>query len=637
MQKLGKKHIKNNYVYGIISILAILFPITYYPMIQGTDAFQILWMAQAIKEGALFSQPTWLISIFSYFGYYPFSHRAVGVPIILCLLLIMLEIISLGIEEAVLLYCIIVSLFTVISSKKLAETVFNGKWEQYLFTGATVFSTVIIMDISMTVSTRIIITIITMYMLDCSIKILKQKKMNYRNILSIISLILIGMFVHRLWTVVLIIPIIALIAKIILKLSRIRFYSLYLMIPIAVSLLIFGYNYFTIDPDKIFSPFFDNNTALGVTINLITHYTLQIGAILAFLPIGVIIVGKTIYRELKNNKEESIEQKNIIKHSKKYEEKTDIYYYLIQLMLFFFFTLFTFYAIVIFLPIIVILSIIGFKGLMIFLEKKLKLAIDKELILASILVLGASMYTLLYVIVWLPINYWHIVAMISLICISTVFFIFAHKLQIKNVNIQKLYALFKKTLILCAILAFTITTVVGRITYIQSSSFPWENRYLTEEEKDIINFLKQEEIEGIIFTINEHIAIRLTGGGFLPVFYDRSPIGPDGTPLYYNIITPEEVKNNTVFSISGIFRLSPFGYNRTHPIRQLYSKVRNLNVSREEHMIILKDNNIQYIISVNPQYYGEAYSPLKLELSLNADIDFMPVFSTKHFDIWNIY
>ena len=74
---------KPSLYYLVLVLVAIIFPLTTYPRIYGVDAFQVMWMANALRDGALFSDNTWLIHPASYFGYYPFSHRAIGVPMFL--------------------------------------------------------------------------------------------------------------------------------------------------------------------------------------------------------------------------------------------------------------------------------------------------------------------------------------------------------------------------------------------------------------------------------------------------------------------------------------------------------------------------------------------------------------------------
>ena len=45
---------KTSLYYFILVLLAILSPLTYYPLIYGVDGFELMWMANTLREGALF-------------------------------------------------------------------------------------------------------------------------------------------------------------------------------------------------------------------------------------------------------------------------------------------------------------------------------------------------------------------------------------------------------------------------------------------------------------------------------------------------------------------------------------------------------------------------------------------------------
>ncbi|GAH19570.1 unnamed protein product, partial [marine sediment metagenome] len=154
---------KTNLYYLVLVIVAIIIPLTTYPLIYGVDAFQVMWMANALKKGALFSENTWLISPFSYFGYYPFSHRAIGIPMFLAFLMSLLEFLSFGvfgITEAVLMFNIILIIIIYKCSRNLGNKLFEEEWSRFVFVAAILLSPNAIQDFAMTVSTRIIITIV---------------------------------------------------------------------------------------------------------------------------------------------------------------------------------------------------------------------------------------------------------------------------------------------------------------------------------------------------------------------------------------------------------------------------------------------------------------------------------------------
>ena len=160
---------KTSLYYLVLVLVAIIFPLTYYPRIYGKDGFQVIWMANALREGALFSDNTWLIHPTSYFGYYPFSHRAIGVPIFLAFLISLLNFFSLGIfgiTEAILAFNIILIIIIYKSSRNLGNRLFEEEWSRFIFVAAILLSPNVIYDTTMTVSTRIIITIVMIVLLN---------------------------------------------------------------------------------------------------------------------------------------------------------------------------------------------------------------------------------------------------------------------------------------------------------------------------------------------------------------------------------------------------------------------------------------------------------------------------------------
>ena len=46
----------NNQYYFLLVIVVIIILFTHYPRIYGVDAFQVVWMANALDDNALFSE-----------------------------------------------------------------------------------------------------------------------------------------------------------------------------------------------------------------------------------------------------------------------------------------------------------------------------------------------------------------------------------------------------------------------------------------------------------------------------------------------------------------------------------------------------------------------------------------------------
>jgi hypothetical protein len=180
-----------------------MFPLIHYPNIYGVDAFKYMWMAQALQNGALISENTWFIHPTSYLGYYPFSQTPIGVPLFLAILIEILNIISFGtfgITEAILALDIILILVTFKSAKSLGDTFFEEKWCKFIFVSAMVLSPDLIQETTMIVSTRLLITIVMMLLLNLNLKIILKKQKSIKKIIFyMILLFLIGALSHRLW------------------------------------------------------------------------------------------------------------------------------------------------------------------------------------------------------------------------------------------------------------------------------------------------------------------------------------------------------------------------------------------------------------------------------------------------------
>ena len=130
---------KTSLYYLVLVLVAIIIPLATYPFIYGVDAFQVMWMANALRDGALFSDNTWLIHPTSYFGYYPFSFRAIGVPMFLAFLMSFLEYVSFGIfgiTETILAFDILIIIIIYKCSRNLGNRLFEEEWSRFVFVAA---------------------------------------------------------------------------------------------------------------------------------------------------------------------------------------------------------------------------------------------------------------------------------------------------------------------------------------------------------------------------------------------------------------------------------------------------------------------------------------------------------------------
>jgi len=637
---------KPSLYYFLLVLVAILFPLTYYPRIYGTDGFQIIWMANAIREGALFSDNTWLISPFSYFGYYPFSHRAIGVPMFLGFLITLLNFFSFGIfgmTEVILAYNIILIILIYKSSRNLGNRLFEEEWSRFVFVAAMLLSPYIIYRTTMDVDTRIIITIIMIVLLNLNLKVLNNDNKNikkFKTTIFLFLLLLVGAFAHRLWLATIITVVFMIFTIIILKYKILQKLTVILILPLSIIAFFVGLEIFGLDPLKIWSPFFDNSTLIGASTNLSINYALQAGLMILFFPVGVII---TLYKLSiilrKSDDKKTVKLNNVNPYLLRKS------YYLLLFIVAFLFMAPSFYATTIFLPIIIIFSV---KGLIYFKKFLGNVSERLERLFPLGLLFLSVGYSFLYVEIILNINLWYLfVIIIFSISIYLLIFIInkygnilTSKVSFDSVKLQKELRIF---ILVISVLIFTTTTVEGRLRSIDSSPYPWENRYLTDEEIEIIDYLKNEEIDGWIFTsAGILVAEKLAGVGFLPVFSKQTK---DGKSLYYGFITPNEVHADVEFRLYSdiliFFYLND--YTVKYPIRILINSIKNYNVTNTNDLYALQTFNLQYIITINNTILSNGGNQWPLEgenqwpLILSLPFEFEPVFSTQHYLVWRIY
>jgi hypothetical protein len=158
----------------------------------------------------------------------------------------------------------------------------------------------------------------------------------------------------------------------------------------------------------------------------------------------------------------------------------------------------------------------------------------------------------------------------------------------------------------------------------------------------IIEFFQNEEIDGLIFTFDPYIELKISGVGFLPTFYGRSLIGK---ALWYDLLNPKEVIENTIFSFSfsdiikqRFLLYSPeyvSWYFETSPLELIRINIIKLNMTFEgDRVLLLSGYNVQYIVSSkeNLPHYSNEW--LLIQSLFQSELE--PVFSTQHLLVWKI-
>ena len=640
---------KPSLYYFLLVLLSIILLLTHYPRIYGVDAFGYMWMAKAVRNGALFSENTWLIHPASFFGYYPFSHTPIGVPIFLALLLSLLNIFSFGIfglTEAILAFNIILIIIIYKSSRNLGNRLFEEEWSRFVFVAAILFSMYVLNDITMTVSTRIIITIVMINLLNLNLKILTNSISTFKAMISLFLLLIIGALVHRLWVGTFIPIIIMIFTVFIRKYKNLQKLTVFLILPLSVIAFFvglevinaFGLDFLSrLDPNQTFSPFIDKKSLFGMVVLLSWDQVWNSGVISIFFPVGVIIVVYKLAILLKNSEKKNAQ----ININRQFLQK----YYLILFIIPFSFLLpTTFYSIVIFFPILIIFSVYG----IIFIKDFIATYSETlSWLLLGILLFISIVYSFVKVEVSTKINlsYIFVFTFISLILFLFVFVINEYK----TLNFLKVFfdPLKMKKGIWILILTismsiFSITTIETNRAALISSPYPWENRYLTDEEIEIIKFFQDEEIDGLIFTTDKYITTKISGVGFIPTFHGGPSIGKD---LWYSLISPNEVLENTefFFSLSNFFQQRFFRFwpkgaisdYEKYPLEVLKRKIIRLNMTIEGDRVLLRSvYNVHYVISINESSLHSSNEWALIRSLHQSELE--PIFSTQNLVVWKI-
>ncbi|KKL70166.1 hypothetical protein LCGC14_2107640, partial [marine sediment metagenome] len=438
---------------------------------------------------------------------------------------------------------------------------------------------------------------------------------------------------HRLWTGTLITIIFMIFTVFIRNYKKLQHLTVFLILPLSIIAFFFGLE------------FFDSNIGIGVnttilkmSLFLITYFGFWGGLISVFFPIGLIITLYKLTFSFKNSKAfKTSKEKNSQLNSSPQEFVDNYYYLLLFLIPFLFMILTNFYAITIFLPIIIIFSVQG----LIYIKKFIS-RISKKLdwVFPILLLFFLGGYYLLRYGIYSKIVFWDtfLFLLVSLILFLFVFLIINYNnLTFSHASFDP-YKLKKGiwiTAFTMSFLAFSEINLEAGRANVFSSPYPWENRYLTNEEIEIIEYFQNEDIDGLIFcAAGIHISERIGAVGFLPTFSKSTLIG---IPLFYDFIDPNYVHENAEFSLSRLFEFSLFNFTKKDPIEELLNVIRALDVGKGEDFHALVSYNVQFIITINNTFQSEGINNWPLIQSLQQSQLFEPVFSTLHLLVWKIY
>ncbi|MCG3257719.1 MAG: hypothetical protein KAU62_16570 [Candidatus Heimdallarchaeota archaeon] len=623
MDEMKGEHFKkySKYFFPIvIVIISILIRIPKTPYIYGYDGFEVIWMAFAIKNGALVSSQTWLIHPLSYFGFYPFSQYPIGLSLLLSGLL------SLNFSLPISI-CIIDFLLTIIctlGAYKLAGLIFKKEIYKNLFLIMIVIGNKDFFNYTnFSLHPRGVSIALSFWLIYYLLKF-KNKKKLFTSLKLLLVFVLMILSYRIAWLYLFyLIPFSAYIA---LSSTKMKFFAeKYLnnqivnafFFLLTISMIVVGFIIIPSYDISLWSPISKDIGIFSQIATLGMIYLTSLGIMLVFLPVG-------LYFVFFSSKEIQLEKRVFLLFA-------IIFAALVWKI--------PVYSIVLFSPIYTWICILGIKKSVEFLRKKGHSNKFSFLLYSSIILSLTIIIHIIYISVVIKVKYTYFVVL-GIIGVCVLFYILRRFIfHIKRMHWVSMLIF---TLITSNVLLLQ-TTYEGQENYASLLTAPFSldfsQNHITKDELLVIDYIKGEGIEGIILTDSTTLSRRIGGVGFLPTI----PGYHTELPLYYGWVDANLVRNNTYFDFHYFLETFSFLYNDTSYEDYLLSQIRDLNVSRTSTIVTLVSLHIQYIVAIKNiedntiyPYLFHPYGNTSYYFfeSLNG---LVPSFNTTFLAVWKIY
>lgn len=603
-----------------IGLVSILIRIPKIPHIYGYDGFEIIWMAHAIKNGALIGQQTWLIHPLSYLGFYPFSQYPIGLPLILAAFL------AIGIPLTVSLVTIdiLLTVICVIGAYKLSKMFFQKEIYKNTFLIMILLGSKDFYNYTyFTVHPRGVLLALSPWFLYFLFKIRKGKKLvSSIKLLALFSVMI--LFYRISWLYI--IYLIPFAFMIILSVKKIKEYGKRILeskvlkvafLFSAIGIMVVG---FVITPDfdvSLQSPIVEGTTIISQIVTLGMIYFSSLGIISLFWPIGLLSI---LFIE-----------KSVCVKKRMFLLVTILFMALSWKI--------PVYSIVLFLPIYAWISVLGIKTSVDMIEKRMKFKYSAYLICSSLILGAAIMFHIIYSLAIVSVKITYFVTLGAIIIYGL---FVAFQRYILKIRVKRLMQIFIFSLIIGNVF-FLQTTYEGQERYASIGVAPftvdYSQNHITEDELLVIDYIKTEGIEGIIITSSTTLARRIGGMGFLPTI----PGYHIEHPLFYGWVSVEEVLNNTQFNLTEFIDSFSLKYQGASYEDYILSQIRHLNITRVTTINTLISLNVQYLVVIkNPSdnsiypylFHPYGNSSYYIFDSLNR---LNPTFSTDYLAVFKIY
>lgn len=606
---LINEKMNSHIIFLVLSILLALPSQKFYYI--GNDSYEILWMAKALFK--ISRDHTWLISISSYFGYYPFSHYPIGYPLFLGLILQM---------NSSLYFLIMVNSLTVISIGyfsfyKLSSLYFTNK-EAMISSFIYINTPLFIRFHYMTTNARgPFLSFLPLYLY-----FLIHGKMNKNktDFFGLIGTFFILSLIHRLSIILIAFGVIILISSYVSSYissfnteniaNNVKYKTIAVLIILVtyISLIMFSLYVFGIDSRKIYSPWFSNSTPFGLAINLIIDLGLRFGLISVFAIFGFFSILNEIFA--KKNKKKST--KNV--------------FLLLSTLLFTASSTLTLYSTIVFLPIIVLIGMYS-----------ISISHTLYFIQTNIFKISVGIFTLTFFTLYTYLYTNTIFEFLLYFGVIIVFFSIIHLLKYFG-KASKAFLTHKNTYFIIVLISFSI--FINQNT-IQTSINKEDGTITTDEVLKLTELIKDNiDSRSVIFCSSTTIARTFGAIGFFPAIYgNHAP-----HQLYYNFISSETVDSNTKFSSAGIRALTYYDYVLNDPEMEIFNEINNLKLDNNITLQLVKEvYKVQFVVTqikkgtiINyiENRYGERTSPLINSLINSSNYLY---FKGKEYIAWKLY
>ena len=578
-------------------ILNIVLIMPRIPGIIGSDAFVALWLGSVLSEGYVVN---WTLSPLSLFGLYPFAIYPIGLPLVIAGFLN----IGLTYEAIVLIVNLSSCILGTLGSYKLGTELFETEKDALLFTAFYCLSNLFLRFSYYTISPRGPFLAILPWFLLFSVRFARLRLRRYA-ILTLLMYTALSL-IHGLAIYLLSFAGVFLVYILLVRFQQSKVFG-------SIRIWIVGQNpnstneldeggldtrpkwfsrhnpwlnrdelpnqiaFFTllgvsfilgllllpIDAGKVTPFLLSNETLIGLSSNIIIDYGLRLGVLSFLLPIGVI----SAYYNDKGN------------------DRRIIHFILLPIVLF---TLpISVYSSVLFLPVFGFYTIHGYRCI-----SNLIGAHWTSFVSALFVLIFAMSYQLL--IVQLPL--WVLLLTAGLGIITILWFA---GLLITRFSFKKHSPLFTRyhlPILILSIITFSLISTEGVM-------LQGDFKYITHDEKDLIQFLSTQSNPGMIFVPNPPVGRRLEAYGYVCIGalnYDAA--------LYFGWITPSEVIANSSFSPMNLLENGKlYSYNGIYPEREYIDLLSHLDLTNSTEMEFAKAIGLEYIVV---EKVGNGYSNL---------------------------